>query len=213
MIRIIRNKLTITPKTTNSDEAKKQIDEVFRYCRGEDEKGQMKEMLFQKISPIPTNLKSDSKELDDWLLNNWGTREKAYNACWISDNEIIFDTFGEPAIPIAYKIIRQFPDIDFKFEYASNKTGTKTGTVYTSKGHIFFSKEKDYSKRAYYLAFELRPHLGALYTLNMETDTYEYDVSDIKAELATKGFYKEPDGTMLMTPSYAFKKAEDDIPF
>lgn len=213
MIRIIRNKLTITPKATNSDETKKQIDEVFRYCRGEDEKGQMKEMLFQKISPIPTNLKSDSKELDDWLLNNWGTREKAYNACWISDNEIIFDTFGEPAIPIAYKIMRQFPDIDFKFEYASNRTGTKTGTVYTSKGHTFFSKEKDYSKRAYCIAFELRPHLGALYTLNMETDTYEYDVSDIKAELATKGFYKEPDGTMLMTSSYAFKKAEDDLPF
>ena len=55
MIRIIRNKLSIIPKTTDSEEYKKQIDEVFHFCRGE-YNGLMKEMNFHKIAPIPEDL-------------------------------------------------------------------------------------------------------------------------------------------------------------
>lgn len=198
MIRIIRNKLSIIPKASNAEEYDKQMNDVFEFCRGKDDSGMVKEILFQKICPIPSDLKEGSKEKDDWLLNNWGTRERAFNACWISDYEMIFDTFWQPAIPIIYKIIEHFPNIDFSFKYSSSKTGANAGEIYTSKGHTFFNREKDYSKRAYDIAFELRPHLKALYTLSMNTDTYEYDTSDIMAEIAQNGYYRDTDGAILV---------------
>ena len=197
MLRVIRNKLTITPKTSDSEKYKERINDVFKYCRGKDG-DTMKEMMFQKICPIPENLKPESKELDDWLLTNWGCRNRAYNACWISDNEMIFDTFCRPAIPIAYKIMKEFKDIDFSLKYASSKTGTYSGEVYSSDDTFYFVKANDYSKTAYEIAFELRPHLRDLYTLNMATNTYEYDTSDIRAAIEQNGFYKGFDGTFII---------------
>lgn len=219
MRRIIRNKLSIIPKTSDPEEYNRQLKKVFEYCRGLDN-GVMKEMMFQKIEPVPTYLKQESKELDDWLLEHWGTRDKAYNACWISDNEMIFDTFHKPAIPIAYKIMREFRDIDFSLKYASSKTGTLSGEVYTDKGTLFFIKANDYSKTAYEIAFELRPHLRYLYTLNMKTNTYDYDMSDIRAAIEQNGFYEEDDGTLLVglddkkNPLIELPcDAPDDLPF
>ncbi len=216
MLRIIRNKLSIIPKASNAEEYDKQLDDVFRFCRGNDDKGVMKEMLFQKIAPIPEGFDPESRELDDWLLHNWGCRDRAFNACWISEDEMIFDTFYYPAIPIAYKIMKHFPNIDFSYKYSSSKTGANSGEIYTSKGSVFFSKEKDYSKRAYDIAFELRPHLRDLYTLNMTTHTYDYDTSDIKAMIAQNGFYKDTDGTMLIGVDDKKKPlfdGPDDLPF
>lgn len=215
MVRIIRNQLSIIPKTDNPEEYEKQINDVFNFCR-ETIDGVTKEMSFQKIAPIPEYLKDESKEKDDWLLNNWGTRERAYNACWISDDEMIFDTFWHPAIPIIYRIIKQFPDIDFLFKFASDKTGTNAGQIYTSKGSVFLQQERDYSRRAYEIAFELRPHLKALYTLNINSNTYDYDVSDIMASVRANGYYREKDGTMLIGTDDKKKPlfdGPDDLPF
>ena len=217
MKRIIRNKISIIPPNSlNADEYKKQIDDVYKLCRGIDDNGNMKEMLFQKIVPIPDNLDKDSKETDDWFLMHWGTRDKAYNACWISDYEMIFDTFWNPAIPIVYALIKKFPNTDFCLKYASDKTGTNSGEMYSVNGNIFINKEKDYSKQAFDIAFELRPHLKALYTLSMKTNTYEYDTSDIRAEIEQKGFYKDSDGTLIIGTDDKEKplfNGIDDLPF
>ena len=218
MIRIIRNKLSIIPKTTDSEAYKKQIDDVFHFCRGE-LNGTMKEMNFHKIAPIPEGLVEGSKEKDDWLLTNWGTRNVAYNACWVSDFELIFDTFTNPAIPIAYRIMKHFPDIDFSFKFASDHTGTNAGEVYTDKGSIFFNQQKDFSKDAFEMAFELRPHLRALFTLVADTNTYKADISDIIQEIENNGFYKDVDGTMLIgtddkqKPLFNSIDDIDDLPF
>ena len=192
------------------DERKKLIDDVFNFCRGT-VRGVMKEMVFQKIAPVPDYLEEGTKEKDDWLLNNWGTRDVAYNACWISDNEMIFDTFWHPAIPIVYRIMKQFPNIDFTFKFSSDKTGANVGQMYTYNGNIFFSQEKDFSRFAYEIAFELRPHLQALYVLNMTTDNYEYDTSDIMSMVKANGFYKEADGTILMGLDDKKKPLFDDL--
>jgi len=217
MKRIIRNKISIIPPSSlNADEYKKQIDEVYNFCRGKDENGNIKEMLFQKIAPIPEYLDKDSKETDDWFLMHWGTRDKAYNACWISDYEMIFDTFWNPAIPIVYALAKKFPNIDFSLKYASDKTGVNSGEMYSVHGNIFVNKEIDYSKQAYETAFELRPHLKALYTLNMKTNEYEYDTSDIRAEIERKGFYKDSDGTLIIGTDDKKKPLfndVDDLPF
>lgn len=217
MVRIIRNKLSIKKQSSTSDEDfKNQIDEVYKFCRGKDKNGLMKEMLFQKIVPIPNSLNSETKEGDNWLLMHWGTREQAYNACWISDSEIIFDTFWNPAEPIAYALMKKFPKINFSLKYASDKTGTKAGEIYSINGAIYSVKIADFSRKAYEIAFELRPHLAALYTLSMKENTYEYDTSDIRAAIEQNGYYKEDDGTMLIGTDDKKKPLFndiDDLPF
>lgn len=220
MTRIIRNKLAIVqPNSLEEAEYKKQVDEVYHFCRGLDEKGIMKEMLFQKIMPIPDGFDPESKEKDDWLLMHWGTREKAYNACWISDNEMIFDTFWTPAIPIVYILMKKFPKVDFSYKYSSNKTGVGSGEVYSMNKQAFFVKARDFSKTAYEIAFELRPHLKALYTYNEEFHTYNYNTSDIWASIEQNGFYREADGTTLiglddkMKPLFDDTNDIDDLPF
>lgn len=216
MTKIIRNKLVIIPnKALSKAEIKAKINEVADYCKGE-ERGFKKEMSFSKISPKPNNLVKDSKEEDDWYLYHWGTREIAYNVCWVSDNAMIFDTLYNPACPIACKIMKHFPDVNFSFLYASDKTGRTTGELKQMDGKIYAIIPRDYCKRAYDIAFDLRPHKRALYTLNSETGTYDYDMSDILHEVGMNGYYQESDGTMLIgldDKGNLMYDPSDDLPF
>ena len=216
MVTLVRNKLTIIPNAYSEEEYNKQINDVAAYCSAMED-GVRKNICFTKITPKPVGFESGSKEEDDWMLRNWGTRFKALNACWISDDEMIFDTYWNPSVPIILKIIKQFPEIDFRFTFASKRAGTKTGQIDASGGKIVsFNRFENYSKRAYDTAFELMPHLRALYTLNMTTGTYDYDTSDFKAQIAQNGFYKESDGTVLIGCDDKRKPLFDslnDLPF
>jgi hypothetical protein len=115
--------------------------------------------------------------------------------------------------------MKEFPDIDFSLKYASSKTGTYSGEVYSSNDIFYFVKANDYSKTAYEIAFELRPHLRDLYTLNMATNTYDYDTSDIRAAIEQNGFYKGFDGTFIIglddknKPLVDVNNDPDDLPF
>lgn len=198
MTNIIRNKLTIMPQFKNDDEKANQINMVAEFC-GAMEDGVKKVISFTKISPKPTELIADSKEEDDWLLHNWGCRDKALNVCWISNNEIIFDTFWNPAIPIILKIAKNFPHICFSLKFASKRTGTKTGEVIFFQGQIkYLHVNKAFEKRAYEIAFELMPHLKAQYVYNQKLRTFEYDKSYFITSIEQNGFYKEDDGTVLI---------------
>ena len=214
---LVRNKLIIIPQAKTAEEYNKQLCEVGDYCEAI-ENGTKKVVLsFAKIAPKPTNLKPESKEEDDWLLNNWGTRNRAFNSCWISDNEIIFDTFWNPAVPIFIKLVKQFPNISFEFNFASKRIGTKAGTISAAHGKItLFKRFKAFSREAYEMAFELMPHQRAFYTLNMRTDEYEYDTSDFKAVIGKEGFYRDSDGSVLIGCDDKKKPlfdTADDLPF
>ena len=113
---LIRNKLIIIPQAKTAEEYNRQLCEVGDYCEAIENGTKKVVVSFAKIAPKPTNLKPESKEEDDWLLHNWGTRNKAFNSCWISDYEIIFDTFWNPAVPIFIKLVKQFPNISFEFQ-------------------------------------------------------------------------------------------------
>lgn len=216
MVSLIRNKITIQPHARDKEERKKQIKAVSDFCEAIED-GVRKNISFNKISPKPTCFEADSKEEDDWLLKNWGTRLKALNACWISDDEMIFDTVWNPAIPIFIKIAKQFPDIRFIFQFASKHTGRIAGEIEADNGEIKdFDRFEDYSIQSYETAFELMPHLIAQYTLNMHTGTYTYDTSDFRAEIEQKGFYREADGTVLIGCDDKNKPlfdTTDDLPF
>ena len=102
-----------------------------------------------------------------------------------------------------------------------SKLGTYfySGEVYSSDDTFYFVKANDYSKTAYEIAFELRPHLRDLYTLNMTTNTYEYDTSDIRAAIEQNGFYKGFDGTFIIglddkkQPLVDINNNPDNLPF
>lgn len=216
MVGLIRNKITIQPKEFDKEERKKQIKAVSDFCEAI-ENGQRRNISFNKISPKPAHFKEESKEEDDWLLKNWGTRFNALNACWISDDEIIFDTMWNPAIPIFIKIAEHFPDIRFIFQFASKHTGRKAGEIEAEGGEITdFTWFEDYSLESYETAFELMPHLQVLYTLNMRTGTFVYDTSDFQAQIAQNGFYKDSDGCVLIGCDDKNKPlfdSADDLPF
>jgi len=198
MITLVRNKLKVIPNAYSEEEYSKQLNDVAAYCSAKED-GILKNISFTKISPKPVTFESGSKEEDDWMLRNWGTRFKALNSCWINDEEMIYDTFWNPSLPIILKLINKFPQIDFEFKFASKRAGTKCGEINASKGKVIsFKRFENFSKEAYETAFELMPHLRMLYTLCQSTGTYIYDTSDFRAQIEQNGFYKEEDGTVLI---------------
>lgn len=120
MTKIIRNKLIVIPQSKSN--INKQLEAVKQFCRSV-ENGFIKGLSFEKIEPSPSYLISDSKEEDDWRLKNWGTRFKALNAFWIREDELIFDTFWNPPVPIIAKISDSFPDIIFVLKFSSKIAG------------------------------------------------------------------------------------------
>ena len=216
MITLVRNKLKIIPNAHSEEEYSKQINNVAEFCSAMED-GIQKNISFTKITPKPVGFEAGSKEEDDWLLTNWGTRFKALNTCWINDEEMIYDTFWNPSLPIIIKLIKKFPETSFEFKFASKRTGTKTGEIHASDGKIvYFKRFENFSKEAYETAFELMPHLRMLYTFNQKTGTYDYDTSDFRASIDQNGFYKEADGTVLIGADDKKKPLFDslnDLPF
>ena len=216
MATLIRNKLTIIPNAYSKEEYDKQINDVASFCSALED-GKRKHMSFIKICPKPLNIEIGSREEDDWMLHNWGTRFKALNACWLSEDEMIFDTFWNPAIPIFIRLAKKFPNVDFNFKFASKRTGMKTGEIAASGGKvILFNRFDNFSKEAYETAFDLMPHLRILYTLNLSTGTYDYDTSDFRAAIEQNGYYKDQDGSILIGCNDKRKPLfgdVDDLPF
>ncbi len=216
MITLVRNKLKIIPNAYSEEEYSKQINDVAEYCAAMED-GIRKNICFTKISPKPVDFIPGSKEEDDWYLKNWGTRFKALNSCWINDEEMIYDTYWNPSLPIILKLIKKFPQTDFEFKFASKRAGIKTGEICASGGKIvYFKRHENFSREAYETAFELMPHLRMLYTLSQKTGTYEYDTSDFRAAIEQNGFYKEQDGTTLIGCDEKNKPLFDsvnDLPF
>jgi hypothetical protein len=216
MATLIRNKLRIIPNAYSKEEYDKQINDVASFCSALED-GKRKHMSFIKICPKPLNIEIGSKEEDDWMLHNWGTRFKALNACRLSEDEMIFDTFWNPAVPIFIKLAKKFPNVDFNFKFASKRTGMKAGELAASGGKvILFNRFDNCSREAYETAFELMPHLRMLYTLNQNTGTYDYDTSDFRASIEQNGYYKDQDGTVLIGCDDKQKPLfdeVDDLPF
>ena len=212
MASILRNKLKIIPNAYSEEERLKQINDVAAFCSATED-GVRRNLSFANIAPKPTGFTPESKEEDDWLLHNWGTRTRALNACWLNDEEMIFDTFWNPPIPIIKKIIENFKDIDFEYKFASKKAGTKAGEINASGGEIIsLNLFEDYSVEAYETAFELMPHLKEQFVLSLKTNNYIYDASILNASIEQKGFYKDEDGTILIGKKTC-KNNADNLPF
>jgi len=101
-----------------------------------------------------------------WANKNWGTKWNAYSCEKISDDIFEFDTAWCSVIKIIRLLSQKAPDIEIKYEWASEDTGSNCGTL-TVKNDIIseqFTPESQ-SKEAYELAFSLRPDHKEYYAL------------------------------------------------
>lgn len=218
MAKIIHNKLTIIPQTCNDTKLFEEANEVLDFCGGVED-GFKKAMCFSLIKPKPGNLKFGTKEEDDWLLHNWGTRYKAFHTK-VSEkkDEISFDTYWHPAIPILIELSNKFPHVFFFFEFASNnKIGTCTGEMAVFEGRIeYMLHYDDYSSDAYEKAFDMFPEIKTDYVKNIKTGTYTHDISEILVTIEENGFYRDKDGTILIGTDDKNKDlfdTTDDLPY
>lgn len=178
---------------------------------------------FNKIIKKPKTLIPGTKEEDDWLLKNWGTRREPISASWINDTELLLDTDLSAPIPIFIKLATLFKDADFTIRFTDyNKIGKNSGKVTSNEGKISITLFKDYSIDAFENAFMVRPYEKMCYVKNTKNNTYEYDVSDFIACIEEKGYYKGIDGSYLvgnddknkpLFDSISQIKACQDLPF
>ena len=221
--KIITNRLTIIPVTSKEEERTEILGAFAGVFSGVDDGGVYNLFSLSRIAPIPKHLKKDSKEEDDWKLKNWGVRDYAFNAKWVSDDEIVFNTYFNPITPILNILAKKYPNVDFVYAYASDDIGATCGEIYVSEGYVIpVDDYDDYDKFSYEIAFSLMPDSKDKYVYNPLIGTYVFDYTEIQYELSKKGYYRGKDGeTVISVESMknALKAANsyddscDDLPF
>ncbi len=89
----------------------------------------------------------------DWRNANWGTKWNSFNVS-IDEEErkVFFSTAWSFPEPIASAIIKQFPDMEFTWDYADENVGYGTGEFVYEKGeakHIEFDGGSDEAYQMY----------------------------------------------------------------
>lgn len=178
-----------------ADEQKK-IDELIQFVKKEGEPDGSFD--FNKIIPVPKELKIDASLSNDWCRKNWGTKwnsttwdrkrymnnpfpKYAVDICNASNyfSRTRFDTAWNPAFPVYKKLSRMFPDVLIHVLYAEEQLGIMTGArTYKNGWVVFDTPYKDHSKEA-----------------------YEFSAQILGYDLAENGYvYDETEGTYVYKP-------------
>jgi len=147
---------------------------------------------FNKVLPQPDNIFNGSLGLAEeemcrregrptwysWNTENWGTKWNSYSNEKEADNVFTFETAWSSVIGLVEIMSRDFPDVEFLYEYADEDTGYNVGVVRLKNGIVDVYQPEGGSKEAYDIAFKLRPEYADGYVL--VGDTYEYvDEDDV----------------------------------
>ncbi len=141
---------------------------------------------FEKVIPPPENIfRGDLGKAEeeickregrptwyDWNRANWGTK---WNCCAcekMNDNIFIFETAWGGVPIIVNTISKQFPDIEFIYEFADEDTGYNTGIYKLKNGINDEIIPAGGSNKAYEIALKLRPENKEYYKL--VDGEYEY---------------------------------------
>ena len=144
---------------------------------------------FNKIIPQPHNIfRGDLGEKEriecekkgipnwyDWNCENWGTKWNSYCCKKISDNEFTWETAWAGVPNLMVILVKQFPEIDFLYEYADEDIGYNCGVLTSIKGDIKFRELENNTKESYELAFKLKPDYAQYYKFDSEKNTYVYN--------------------------------------
>lgn len=95
-----------------------------------------------------------------WNVENWGTKWNSYSCVMESLNVYTFETAWSSVPKVIEKISKEFPDVEIRYEYADEDTGSNCGSCTYIGGvcHDLFLPESG-TKEAYELSFLLRPEI------------------------------------------------------
>jgi hypothetical protein len=120
---------------------------------------------------IKNYIKYDNATWYSWSYNNWGTKWNSYNNK-IQDNIIIFNTAWSSPIPIFFALLKKYPNIKFKFEYADEDTGNNCGYGFTENAELKIIKFENQSQEAIKLFLKFNP--DRLKCFNINDDFYTF---------------------------------------
>lgn len=109
----------------------------------------------------------------DWSRDHWGTKWNACD-CYISDDEIEFNTAWSNVVELIVELSIQHPDYEFYYEYADEDTGCQVGYIRVKGGEFIESVAYDNcSKEAYEQAFRIWG-CGDDYEYDEKSGTYKW---------------------------------------
>ncbi len=109
----------------------------------------------------------------DWAIENWGTKWNAYDCEKESDNVYVFDTAWSPVPSLIKMMSKEFPNVVIDYMFSDEDTGSNCGNIIFKNDTIIDEElPENGTKRAYEIAFELRPHYKEYYKL--VGDNYVY---------------------------------------
>lgn len=112
----------------------------------------------------------------NWNTENWGTKWNCFSCEKEADNIFTFETAWSNVSELIRKISESFPNVEFKYEYSDEDTGSNCGSGMFKNGNGELNVLENGSKEAYDLAFKLRPDYKEDYKLVGEN--YEYVEED-----------------------------------
>lgn len=108
----------------------------------------------------------------DWAIINWGTKWNSSDCEKVNETTFDFTTAWSGVSNLINIMSKEFPKIQFNYEYSDEDTGSNCGIGKYQNGEIELRNLKDGSKEAYELYFKLRP--DDLKNYQLVGDTYEY---------------------------------------
>ncbi len=91
----------------------------------------------------------------EWCLREWGTKWNAGETDIIDGDTIAFETANSFPEPVVKKLSEMYPDIQFKFQYASEDKGYCVGCGTASDGVVSYDPLTEGSQDAYKLYVDL----------------------------------------------------------
>ena len=112
----------------------------------------------------------------NWSIANWGTKWNSYNNEQTGDNVFEFETAWSGVPDLICEMSKEFPGIKFLYDFADEDTGANCGSFIFDNGDTVGGRFTNGSKKAYELAFDLRPGDREYYELvNGEYQHIEHD--------------------------------------
>jgi hypothetical protein len=113
-----------------------------------------------------------AKDWLEWALNNWGVKS---NAVTLNQNANVveFETEDNGVAELISKLSEQFPECDFKYEFADEILYENAGEYEFRNGEIINEKQFiSFSKQIYEFGFEMWPEYKNRYYYDKKTKSY-----------------------------------------
>lgn len=180
---------------------------------------------FEKIIPIPIEIKNDTSKYRDWIIKNWGTKWNSYGYSDIKNNQentLKFNTANSSPVPIIKMLSSLHPNIEFVHSWADDDYG-KNCCIMTFKGgetiDTYYPKTQKEGIELATKVWECEPedigyHINATETEYISTREEDYELIELLDKTA---LYADERLTLSDIPQgfnlYFIRRSDDDERF